>query len=556
MRFRDQVKALLGAAGIVAASLAVTTASADPMVTPEFHSDVLNSLSITDGELTSIDLSRMNNGNFSFTIPLEGDQVGIEIWSHDIRSAGYRLIEQIEDGSYVDVEPGPVSTFRGIVSEIPDAVVAASVMDGQIYALILMPDGTRHWVEPLSSRFPEVDRNLHAVYAQEDVIPSLGMCAVVDSFIEKTQAMQEPEVSLDRGGGDCGGMCVAELGADADFEFYQAFGSSTFAVENAINSIINSVNVLYENQVGITHEITGIIVRTSEPDPYSTTNAGSLLDQFRQHWLVNVGNSIPHDTAQLFTGKNLNGSTIGIAFLGGVCNSLRYSLVETTCCGSFACRTDLSAHELGHNWDSEHHNGSNSTMNPGLVCANNFITPSRDAIIAFRNSRNCLSPLPQLDPPGSFNLVSPANGAVEVPRNPTIQWSGAADANFYRVTLADNPEFVSPKISNFNTTSTQISTLPPNFLDEGVTYYWKVVAFNDAGTTDSTPQIATFTVEGSLPEPCPGDADGNQIVNLDDLNIVLSNFGQSTDDGDVDGNGSVDLNDLNLVLSNFGNSCE
>jgi hypothetical protein len=351
-------------------------------------------------------------------------------------------------------------------------------------------------------------------------------------------------------------MCVAEFGADADFEFYQAFGSNMMTVENAINSIMNSVNVLYENQVGITHEITGIIVRSAEPDPYSSTSAETLLDQFRQHWLNNVGGSIPHDTAQLFTGKNLSGSTIGIAFLGGVCNSLRYSVVETTCCGSFACRTDLSSHEFGHNWDSDHHNGSNSTMNPGLVCANNFITPSRDAIIAFRNSRSCLSPLPQFDPPGAFNLVSPANGATEVARNPIIQWSAANEANFYRVTLADNLDFVSPKISNFNTTATQITTLPPTFLDEGVTYYWKVIAFNDAGSTDSSPAVASFTVVGSLIEPCPGDADGNRLVDLDDLNMVLSNFGQTTADGDVDESGSVDLDDLNIVLSNFGTICD
>lgn len=546
---------LLGTAGLVAASLAVSTASADPSLTPEFHDDVLSSLSITDGELTNIDPSRMNNGNFSFTIPLEGHQVSVEIWEHSIRSDSYRLIEQVEDGSYVDVEPGQVSTYRGIVSEIPDAVVAASVLDGQLFALVLMPDGTRHWVEPLSSRFPDVAPSLHAVYAQEDVIPSLGMCAVVNEFIEKNEQLQESEITLGRGGGDCGGTCVAEFGADADFQFYQAFGSNTIGVENAINNIMNSVNILYENQVGITHEITGIIVRTAEPDPYSTTNAGALLDQFRQHWLTNVGGSIPHDTAQLFTGKNLSGSTIGIAFLGGICNSLRYSVVETTCCSSFACRTDLSAHELGHNWDSDHHNGSNSTMNPGLVCANNFITPSRDAIIAFRNSRSCLSPLPQLDPPSTFNLVSPANGAIDIPRNPVLQWSESDDANFYTVTLADNIDFLNPKISLFNTTGTQIPNLPPTFLDEGVTYYWKVVANNNAGSTESSPVISSFTTAGVLPEPCPGDADGNDFVDLDDLNIVLSNFGQTTDDGDVDESGSVDLDDLNIVLSNFGTSC-
>jgi len=63
--------------------------------------------------------------------------------------------------------------------------------------------------------------------------------------------------------------------------------------------------------------------------------------------------------------------------------------------------------------------------------------------------------------------------------------------------------------------------------------------------------------ETGCDEPCPGDADGNNSVDLDDLNMVLTQFGQSGDDldGDVDGNGSVDLDDLNMVLTAFGQSC-
>ncbi len=54
---------------------------------------------------------------------------------------------------------------------------------------------------------------------------------------------------------------------------------------------------------------------------------------------------------------------------------------------------------------------------------------------------------------------------------------------------------------------------------------------------------------------CIGDADGSGLVNLDDLNLVLTNFGASVDpgtSGDVDDNGVVNLDDLNIVLTNFG----
>jgi len=56
--------------------------------------------------------------------------------------------------------------------------------------------------------------------------------------------------------------------------------------------------------------------------------------------------------------------------------------------------------------------------------------------------------------------------------------------------------------------------------------------------------------------PCDGDANGDQMVDLADLNLVLANFGTASEEGDLDDSGSVDLADLNLVLANFGNSCD
>ncbi len=55
---------------------------------------------------------------------------------------------------------------------------------------------------------------------------------------------------------------------------------------------------------------------------------------------------------------------------------------------------------------------------------------------------------------------------------------------------------------------------------------------------------------------CPGDTNGDNIVNFADLNAVLADFGNSGDlAGDVDGDGTVNFADLNLVLSAFGSEC-
>lgn len=60
---------------------------------------------------------------------------------------------------------------------------------------------------------------------------------------------------------------------------------------------------------------------------------------------------------------------------------------------------------------------------------------------------------------------------------------------------------------------------------------------------------------------CPGDTNGDSVINFADLNQVLSQFGQSSTPGapflagDVNVDGVVNFTDLNIVLSAFGTGC-
>ncbi|MGP1309600.1 MAG: hypothetical protein ACTS27_05325 [Phycisphaerales bacterium] len=56
---------------------------------------------------------------------------------------------------------------------------------------------------------------------------------------------------------------------------------------------------------------------------------------------------------------------------------------------------------------------------------------------------------------------------------------------------------------------------------------------------------------------CPGDTNGDGVVNFADLSAVLSTYGQTGEalPGDVDGDGTVTFSDLNAVLSAFGVEC-
>ncbi len=75
----------------------------------------------------------------------------------------------------------------------------------------------------------------------------------------------------------------------------------------------------------------------------------------------------------------------------------------------------------------------------------------------------------------------------------------------------------------------------------------------------SDAMVAVKVPTTPVPTGCEGDANGDNMVDFDDLNMVLSNWGTGGPDGDVfpfpGGDGAVDFDDLNEVLTNWGNTC-
>lgn len=67
-----------------------------------------------------------------------------------------------------------------------------------------------------------------------------------------------------------------------------------------------------------------------------------------------------------------------------------------------------------------------------------------------------------------------------------------------------------------------------------------------------------WTGSASAPEGCIGDLDGDGMIGVSDLSILLSNLGLpgGPADGDLDGNGTVGLEDLSLILAIFGTECD
>lgn len=344
--------------------------------------DVFGELSLRDGAVVSIEFDPTPGLAQRIEVSLAGVPYELDLVPHSVRSANYQVLVDAGDGVLTPAAPGPERTLRGTVVGFPESAVAASIDEDGLFARIRFANGDDFWVEPLGRLGFRAGE--HIVYHNVDVIPPHGICAT-----------EGKGYGADSAGGDFGlrgpfSVCETELACDADFEYFSAWGSVA-NVEGRINTVINAMNIQYEGQVGITHLISAIVVRSTSNDPYVTFDPSGILNEFRTEWVNNQG-FIQRDVAELFTGKNLNGNVIGIAWLSTICGSLGYNVVQSDFTSNFACVTDLSAHELGHSWGAGHCSCPGFTMNPSITCANVF-HPSATipSIISFRDSRNCLN---------------------------------------------------------------------------------------------------------------------------------------------------------------------
>ncbi len=390
------------ALGLCAADSSADTREKDVIVSsPTVHPCQLNpDLNLAESTLFALQVNSKPGAPLSVSVPIAGKVQSLELAPYSVRAPDYELWVQQPDGAYAVTKPGPIRTLRGRVVEVDGSNVAASLSEEGLFARVILPDGSNWWVEPVVSNVASAEPGEHLVYRDDDVLPSGGTCIALDPpGVVATWDQAKLAVPAED-------VYIAELAIDTDFGYHELFRNEPdpiAAVEASVEELINAVNIQYERDVGITHVITAIIVRPTIDDPYTGLDPAEVLNQFRDHWNAEQSH-IHRDLAQLFTTRDFNGNTIGIAWVGRVCWDYAYSVIQTTCCSTFACKTDLSAHEMGHNWGARHcgYDGPDDpddcvpdcpgwTMNCTITCANRFHeTLSQPDIIAHRDSRTCL----------------------------------------------------------------------------------------------------------------------------------------------------------------------
>jgi hypothetical protein len=176
---------------------------------------------------------------------------------------------------------------------------------------------------------------------------------------------------------------VVTISTDADPEWYARYGENS-NVE--IAATINAAEAIYERQMGIRFSIVRQHVYTTA-SPYVETNASKLLTSFARN-LDNPSNlgispstfNDDVDLKHLFTGKELNGTTIGLSYVGAICwaPTSAYGLTQNV---SRELNIRTFAHEAGHSLGASHDTSDpNGLMYPDLGLQSYFSQVSVDQI--------------------------------------------------------------------------------------------------------------------------------------------------------------------------------
>jgi hypothetical protein len=243
------------------------------------------------------------------------------------------------------------------------------------------------------------------IYRLEDLQIPFGAltCSDVSSAQNGAQLAEailaDPAITIARAFGATSQIDLAMIG---DFEFTGSHGAS---VDTAILARMNNVDGIFSAQLGVQINVNRIDTFASSNDPFSDeTDSAALLGElgsYRASSPAQSANGLTH----LFTGRDLDGTTVGIAYGGGLCTQ-RFSAGLTQATHSATLDSLIAAHEIGHNFGAPHDGATGSAcsampqtflMAPQLNGSDQFSACSIAEMQSDVSSASCVTAMPITD---------------------------------------------------------------------------------------------------------------------------------------------------------------
>ena len=229
-----------------------------------------------------------------------------------------------------------LTTYRGVIENDPQSWVTINVSQDGINGII---------ADRYANRVLETNTSgVIEIYDTRNKTQEEWTCESIDP---PTQSQtKNKSVPLKINSGD-----TVTVYIECDYSMYLNHNSDVTVVINYVNSVMNDVAALYQNEQ-ITLLINDIHVWTTL-DPYDKDDVRTSLYDFQSH----LNENFDADLAMLLS-YNVNQSG-GVAFVNSICQKDRgysYSNLNSSISGNnnYSWQTHVIAHELGHNLGSPH----------------------------------------------------------------------------------------------------------------------------------------------------------------------------------------------------------
>lgn len=367
------------------------------------------------------------NANIIFN-PSNDLKWSLNVSENEIRSPTY--VAHFTDGVAIKEDSSVMysscNTYAGIANNDASQFVRLYVDNNVIRGVIF--DKSAGYVEiyPLSdlTNLP-VDSNTYIIFKHKDLKEVVENCPVKSVSTKIQNSVKGARTATPT-------ACrVLEIATDADYEWYQSYGSNS---NSSILSTLNTLDGVYNSAFNLRILVVFQNVYTSSSDPYSSTDDLGLIEEFRNYWNTNRG-AVERDLAHLFSGKYIEDDdgeqVFGLAFMSVLCDSPANSYGYTLDRISYF---ETTAHEIGHNLGGDHpdFNGPQCFPNKTLMCQGTpkLMSFSSASITEISNyisaNESCLLDLSGIYVLGNEVICSSGTFSVNSPLNiGSISWSSS-----------------------------------------------------------------------------------------------------------------------------------
>jgi hypothetical protein len=231
-----------------------------------------------------------------------------------------------------------------------------------------------------------------------------------------------------------------EVSLIADSAFQQAEGSDPTA---AMLARLNIVEGIFSEQVGLLILAGEVRLVSADADPFTTTKPTTLLEQLGKYRAATPAVRAL-GLAHLMTGKDLDGTTAGIAYVGTVCDKERAVSLSQRSYGTTISAL-IMAHELGHNFGASHDGEAGTPcastaagfiMAPSVTGYGTFSHCSIDTMKPVIASASCITPAEFADVTlESAGSHASGEGGVPLTLPFTLRSAGNIDATASELTV-------------------------------------------------------------------------------------------------------------------------